>query len=137
MSGVSMFRKITSLTLLCALLISLFGCATVLKTKQTSLPVDSQPQGAEVFLVTDNYARRVGITPTVIMLDNRRTSEVSFRKYGYQERRYTAKPHINDGWMTASFLCLSVPALVDLLTQSAMSFKETEIRVTLEPILPE
>jgi len=131
-----MLRKITFSILVVILMLSLSGCATILKDKETRMPINSDPQGADVFLGRGRHAIRAGRTPTVLTLDNKRSSWITLRKEGYEEGVYAAKPHINNGWMIASFLCAIGPAIVDLATMSAQSFKEKEITVTLYPLLP-
>jgi hypothetical protein len=131
-----MFRKIASLLLVTVFVVSMSGCATILKDKETKMPVNSEPQGADVFLGRGRRAIRLGRTPTVVTLDNKRSAWITFRKEGYEEGAYAAKPRIDNGWMIASFLCVIGPAIVDLITQSAMSFNEKEIKITLDPILP-
>ncbi len=136
-----MFRKITSLVLISVLLISLSGCATILKEKETQIKVDSEPQGAEVYLTKlmrrGKYQEvRLGRTPTIITLDNRRDVALNFKKSGYEESNYTVKSDLAGGWMLTSFVCLIMPAFIDLVTKNARSFRENEIKVTLDPVLP-
>ena len=131
-----MFRKVTYSILVAVFVISMSGCATILKDKETKMPINSDPQGADVFLGRGRRAIRAGRTPTVLTLDNKRSSWITFRKDGYEEGVYAAKPHIDNGWMIASFLCVIGPAIVDLATMSAQSFKEKEITVTLYPLPP-
>lgn len=130
-----MFRKIVSFLEIVILLITLSGCATILKDKETKMPVDSEPQGADVFLGKGRNQIRVGRTPAVVTLDNKDIAFLTFRKDGYEETIYVAKPHINHKWMVASFLCLIGPAFIDFVTHNTYSFKESEIKVAIDPIL--
>ena len=131
-----MFRKITSSFLVLVLLITLSGCATILKDKETQIAVHSNPEGAEVFLGEGRHQMRVGRTPAVLTLENKDDAFLTFRKDGYEETTYVDKSEIAHGWMLASFICLVVPAIMDLASKNARDLREKEIKVTLDPVLP-
>lgn len=128
-------RKAINLIVLSILILNTTGCATILKKKETKMKVDSEPQGADVFLGRGKREMRMGRTPTVVNLDNKHRAYLTFRKDGYEESRYIAKPHIDHRWMLASFLCAIGPAFIDLVSRNTYSFKESEIKVTLDPVI--
>ena len=70
-----MFRLLTTITAL--LLLS--GCATVIKGTTQTMPINSDPDGADV--VVNNLV--VGITPTEIELQRKRDHQITLRKEGY------------------------------------------------------
>jgi len=133
-------KKIINFVALFIFIISMTGCATILKPKETQMKVTSEPEGADVYQTVGRVFRRdttmrAGRTPTIITLDNKHPAQLAFKKEGYEESVYITKPHINNGWMLASFLCGIMPAFIDLVSKNALSFKESEIRVTLDPVL--
>ncbi len=128
-------QKVVNLIVLCIFIINMTGCATILKDKETKMPVNSEPQGADVFLGSGKNQVRVGRTPTIVKLYNKEPAYLTFRKDGYEDSVYEAKPWINNGWMFASFTCLIVPALVDFISHNTYSFKEKEIKIILDPVI--
>ena len=136
-------RKVINLFVLSVFIINMTGCATILKPKETQIKVDSEPEGAEIYLVKhrafgfakDNQMR-LGRTPTTLTLINKRSAELNFKKDGYEESNYLVRSELDHGWMLTSFVCLIFPAFIDLVTKNARSFKEKEIKVTLDPVLP-
>ena len=70
-----MFRLLTTMTAL--LLLS--GCATVIKGTTQTMPINSDPDGADV--VVNNLV--VGITPTEVELQRKRDHQITIRKEGY------------------------------------------------------
>lgn len=136
-------RKVINLVVLFILIINITGCATILKDKETKIKVNSEPQGAEVYIVKRRgfgFARdnqvRLGRTPTTLTLNNRRSADLNFKKDGYEESNYTVKSELDGAWMTASFVCAIFPAFIDLVSRNARSFKEKEIKVILDSVLP-
>ena len=71
-----MFKLLTTMTAL--LLLS--GCATVIKGTTQTMPINSDPDGADV--VINNVV--VGLTPTEIELQRKRDHQITIRKEGYQ-----------------------------------------------------
>ncbi|MCX5698767.1 MAG: hypothetical protein NTX01_03630 [Candidatus Omnitrophica bacterium] len=134
-------RKIINLAVLFIFVINMTGCATILKPKETQMKVTSEPEGAEIYQTIGrrfNRGRevRVGRTPATITLDNKREANLTFRKDGYEEITYRAKPHKHPGWLFASFACAIIPVFIDWVTHNSYYFKEREIKVTLDPVLP-
>ena len=128
-------RKVIYSVVLFIFIINMSGCATILKDKETQMPVNSEPQGADVFHKMGKNQMRVGRTPAVVKLDNKEPAYFTFRKEGYEDSVYIAKPWINNGWMLASLLCAMVPALIDFISHNTYSFKEKEIKITLDPVI--
>jgi len=132
-----MINKIANLVVLCIFFIHMSGCAAILKPRDTQMKVDSEPQGAEIYLaVQEEKIVRVGRTPAVIPLDNKHNAELTFKKAGYEDGWYMARSKVDHSWMLLSFVCVILPAFIDLASRSARSFKEKEIKVILDPILP-
>lgn len=134
-------KKIINSVVLFMFIINMTGCATILKEKETQMKVTSEPEGADIYQTVGRMFRRdkvvrVGRTPTTITLDNKNDAELIFKKDGYEDSNYTAKSEIANGWMFASFVCLIVPAIIDLASKNARNFREKEIKVTLDSVLP-
>ncbi len=103
-------KKIINSVVLFIFIINMTGCATILKPKETQMKVTSEPEGAEIYqTVGRRFGRgkevRVGRTPTTITLDNKREANLTFRKDGYEEITYRAKPYKHPGWLLVSFAC--------------------------------
>ena len=135
-----MFRKITSLILAVVFIISLSGCATILKEKETQVKIDSEPQGAEIYktvggMFGNKRDKRIGRTPITLPLLNRNSIGLTFKKDGYEESNYTIKTELQGSWMVASFFCFIFPAFIDLVSGNANTLKDKEIKVVLEPVL--
>ena len=129
-------KKIINSVVLLVFILNITGCATILKEKETQVKVDSEPQGAEVYLTTHRRETRLGRTPTTLTLDNRRSADLTFKKDGYEDSSHTIKSDLAGGWMLASFICGIMPAFIDLVSKNGKEFKETEVKVTLDPVLP-
>jgi len=135
-------RRLLNVFMLLAFVVNTSGCATILKSKETRMKVTSEPEGAEVYQSFEPWMWRkggevrVGRTPTEVTLSNKHEAELIFRKDGYEETMYRATPHVHHGWMLASFVCAVMPAFIDLVSRNAYSFKEKEIKVTLDSADP-
>ena len=111
------------------------------KEKETQVKLDSEPQGAEVYMNQHRiFSRaklvRVGRTPTTFSVDNKHDAEFVFKKDGYEEATFTDKSEIANGWMFASFVCLIMPAIIDLASKNAKNLETSDIKVKLDPVLP-
>ncbi len=123
-------KKLIKSVALFVFIISLTGCATILKQKSVDVAVNTDPEGANVFI----NGNRVGRTPVTLNLSHKRPVVLVFRKDGYEEMSHRIDNHIVGGWMVASVLCDVIPAGIDLATQSAWSLNETKVMVKLDPI---
>lgn len=134
-------RKVVNLVVLLIFAIHMTGCATILKPKETQMKITSEPEGADIYSIQKKRFRRdreirLGRTPTTLTLKNRNTTEFVFKKDGYENSNYTAESVLDNDWMLASFACAVFPAFIDFVSRNARSFKEQEIKVTLDPVLP-
>ncbi len=108
------------------------GCATILKNKYAKVKIDSEPQGADVFVGKGRRAVRMASTPATLKLSNKRPAYLTFKKEGYEDTTYIINNRISHGWMVLSFFCGVGPAFVDGITRNACSLSETNIKVKLD-----
>ena len=125
-------KKIINIVILVIFIINITGCATILKQKSVDVAVNTEPEGANVFL----NGNRVGKTPITLNLPHKHSVVLVFRKDGYEEMSHRIDKHLVGGWLVVSFLCDVLPAGIDLATQSAWSLDETNVMVKLDPVLP-
>ncbi|TRZ93695.1 PEGA domain-containing protein [bacterium] len=125
--------------LIAVFLVTLFlsGCATILKNKYAEVKIDSEPQGADVFIGKGRRAMRMGRTPVALQLYNKKPAYLTFKKEGYEDTTYIIRNRISHGWMLFSFLCAIGPAFIDGVSRNAYSLRETEVKVKLDPIAPQ
>ena len=123
-------KKLINAAILFVFIIQMTGCATILKQKSVDVAVNTEPEGANVFLDGNS----VGKTPLTLNLPHKRSVVLVFRKDGYEEMSHRIDKHLVGGWLVVSFLCDVIPAGIDLATQSAWSLNETKVMVKLDPV---
>jgi hypothetical protein len=76
--------KIIKLAAVLAALVTISGCASIAGSNTRAVKVDSQPQGAAIFVDNQQY----GVTPAVITLPNYiyGGKSVTLRKRGYEDQ---------------------------------------------------
>lgn len=94
-----------------ALSLTLSGCATIFKGSEQRVPINSNPQGAEIIIDGVSY----GTTPQLIRLEVQRSYDVTLRQNG-QERTVTLRNRIGTTWVVLDVIGLLIPLLVDAST---------------------
>lgn len=89
----------------------LTGCATVFKGGEQSVPINSNPQGAEIIIDGISY----GTTPQIVRLEVQRSYDVTLRQ-GDQERTMTLRNRVGTTWVVLDVIGLLIPLLVDAST---------------------
>jgi hypothetical protein len=89
----------------------LTGCATVFKGGEQSVPINSNPQGAEIIIDGISY----GTTPQIVRLEVQRSYDVTLRQ-GDQERTVTLRNRVGTTWVVLDVIGLLIPLLVDAST---------------------
>ena len=90
---------------------ALSGCATIFKGGEQRIPVNSNPQGAEIIIDGVSY----GTTPQVIRLEVQRSYDIVLRQ-GEMERTVTLRNSIGTTWVVLDVVGLLIPLLVDAST---------------------
>ena len=76
--------KMTKLALLCALILSISGCASIAGDNTRAVRVESKPAGAAIYVDNQQY----GVTPAVVNLPTYiyGGKSITLKKPGYQEQ---------------------------------------------------
>ncbi len=123
-------KKIINFIVLLIFIINITGCATILKQKSVDVAVNTDPEGANVFI----DGGRVGRTPVTLNLSHKHPVVLVFKKTGYEEMSHRIDNHMVVGWILASFACDVYPVFIDLASGAAYSLNETKVNVKLDPI---
>ncbi len=105
----------------------LSGCATMFKGSVQTIPVMSQPAGAEVIVDGVSY----GNTPLQLRLKTNKTYVVTVRNDG-KERTFTITNQIGTMWVVLDVLAGLVPVVVDAATGTWYELSPEQINVVLE-----
>jgi hypothetical protein len=105
------------------------GCATIFSAGPDQVPINTNPQGATVFV--DNVP--VGQTPLLVSLDRtRNTGVLRIELPGFAPVIITRSKSIN-GWFWAN-LCVGIVGIViDLATGNVQGFDDAPIAIGLTP----
>jgi len=128
------FSKFVPLCLACLLAGS---CASIVKGSYSSVALNSQPQGAQVYV----NGHLMGETPVRLKLKSRHTYAIEFRKEGYPTKTVTVKNHLAAGWIVLDALFGLVPlvldaVIVDVTTGSWYQLNQKNIDIVLEKEQP-
>jgi len=126
--------RLGALALLAAAVISSSssGCATLFSAGPDQVPINTNPQGATVFV--DNVP--VGTTPLLVALDRTRNSGIlRIELPGYAPVMIMRSRSIN-GWFWVNLCVGIVGIVVDLATGNYQGFDDTPIAIGLTPAYP-
>ncbi|MGE0871031.1 MAG: PEGA domain-containing protein [Kofleriaceae bacterium] len=118
-------KSTAALVAIAAATISTTGCATVLKSKQTSFQVKSTTPGAEVLV----NGEPVGVTPANIELSTKRDHEIVVRR-GSEQQTCRVSSSASVGWIVLDVLT-AAGWIVDLATDNWNNLDKTECNVAI------
>ncbi len=121
-------KKVVSITLVISLFLLISSCATVFKGNSNKLDLNSDPQGAKVY-VNGNY---MGDTPIRLKLESKQTYSIEFRKEGYQTKTVNITNHVGVGWVVLDVLCGLIPVIVDAATGSWYELDQKYVNAILD-----
>jgi hypothetical protein len=121
-------KKVVSITLVISLFLLISSCATVFKGTSNKLDLNSDPQGAKVY-VNGNY---MGDTPIRLKLESKQTYSIEFRKEGYQTKTVNITNHVGVGWVVLDVLCGLIPVIVDAATGSWYELDQKYVNAILD-----
>ncbi len=107
---------------------SLAGCATLFKSKNAVVKLDSDPQGAVVYI----NGNRMGRTPLPLKMSHKDPLTITFKKEGYEDKTYIINTKTAAGWVILDCLGGFIPVVIDAVTGNWTSLEETEVKVLLE-----
>lgn len=119
-------KKIFVLILCLSFILS--GCATIFKQKERTVPFDSDPQGAEIYI----NGNRMGKTPMPIRLSNLKPVTITFKKQGFEDKTYIINTEVGAGWLILDLFGLLIPILIDAATSNWYNLDVTEVKVLLD-----
>jgi hypothetical protein len=121
-------KKTMALTIvLCFLITTIFGCATIFRGNNSKVRFNSDPVGAQVF-VNGNY---FGRTPLKLRLKSNQSYTIEFQKEGFQAVIRHINSEVGAGWVILDVLVGLVPVVVDALTGSWYHLDQKNINVIL------
>ena len=107
------------------------GCATLFNRSSKTIPLSSNPAGAEVWI---NGSLR-GITPLSLDLDNHKSHTVVFRREGYRDVICQLDSKVGAGWVILDILWGGLIAVViDASTGQWRSLRQGSCNVMLPPL---
>jgi len=110
------------------LLMTTPGCATLFAAGPDTIPVQTNPPGAWVYV----NSMPVGQTPTTVSLDRGRPGQIQIYLPGYQPVMMIRSKTLN-GWFIVSVLFFLVPIVIDLATGNWQRFDDGPIYLNLMP----
>ncbi len=111
-----------------ALIFSLMGCATIFKQKERTVPFDSDPQGADIYI----NGNRMGKTPMPLKLSNLKPVTVTFKKDGYEDKTYIINTETGTGWVILDIFGAFIPVIIDAVTNNWSNLDASEVKVLLD-----
>lgn len=109
------------------------GCATLFKGNSSKLDVNSDPQGAQVY-VNGNL---MGETPVNIKLESKRTYSIEFKKEGFRTKTVNIQNHVGAGWIILDVITGLIPVIVDAATGSWYDLDQDHVNAILEKQQPQ
>lgn len=123
-----MFKKIVSAVVCFALIIVIYGCATIVHGTQTKILISSEPAGATATIGNKNV-----VTPATVILKNSESYQVIFKKDGYEDAYYNIDREMS-GWVWGNLLLGGIIGLiVDNCSGGAYKLVPLEVKVILAP----
>ena len=98
--------------LLPLLFVPVAGCATLFASKSTVVPMNSDPNGAEVYI--DGVRR--GTTPTSLDLNHKQDYTVVFKREGHRDATCQIDRSVGAGWVVLDILGGLLPVIIDAAT---------------------
>jgi hypothetical protein len=111
-------------------MLALTGCAAVLGRSEKNFDLQSNPQGAEVYL----NGNRLGITPVKARLDNHQTHTFVYKKEGFKDASCTLSKGTGGGWVVLDIVSGLIPIVIDAATNSWSQTKGSTCSGSLEPV---
>ena len=123
--------KMPKILVVCVCLVvtlSLVGCATLFKNKTAVVNINSDPDGADVYV----NGNRMGKTPLPLNLSHKKPLTITFKKDGYEDKTYIVNTNVRAGWVILDCLGGFIPVIIDAITGNWTSLEEENVKVLLE-----
>ncbi len=104
------------------------GCATILKGSNETVDINSDPNGAKVYV----NGQMLGKTPLQVKLSAKNTHYIEFVKEGYEKKTYILSSSVGGEWIILDILLGVLPLIIDAATGSWYNFDNNYSGVYLE-----
>ena len=121
-------KKVISLSILIVFVFMLSNCATIFKGEYRNVRINSDPDGAKVYINGDYF----GETPLKLELRPNQSYTVEFRREGYKTEVRQIQNRIGWGWVVLDVITGVVPVLIDALTGAWYDFDQKYVNAILE-----
>jgi len=121
-------RKFTSIILVIFLFLLTSSCATLFKGNSSKLDINSNPQGAQVY-VNGGY---MGDTPVRLKLVSKHTYSIEFRKEGYKTKTVNITNKVGVGWVILDVLGGLIPVIIDAATGAWYELDQKNVNAILD-----
>ena len=121
-------KKVISLSILIVFVFMLSNCATIFKGEYRNVRINSEPDGAKVYINGDYH----GETPLRLELRPNQSYTVEFRRDGYKTEVRQIQNKIGWGWVVLDVITGVVPVLIDALTGAWYDFDQRYVNAILE-----
>ena len=119
--------RLSSLVSIGAAAVTLSSCATIFAKHTVSIPIGSDPTGADVYV----DGSRVGTSPTTVEVVNRKPHVITVRKAGHKEATCRIETGTGVGWIVLDVLGGLIPVIIDAATGEWNSLKTKTCNVNL------
>ena len=120
--------KVGVTALVCISIMGLMSCATLFANKTPEVRMQSDPDGATVYVNGNN----MGKTPVNLQLAADKPYTTEFRRDGYQTKVYHLNNHVRGVWIVLDILGGFWPIVIDLATGSWYEFDSTDVKANLD-----
>lgn len=105
------------------------GCATIVAGGPDTIPVNTNPPGAYVYV----NGQVVGQTPMIVTLDRKRSvGDIRIYYPGFQPVQITRYKELN-GWVFGNIFLMIWPVVIDFVTGDWQRYDDTPIAIGLTP----
>ena len=111
--------------------IASLGCGTIFGSTSQTLPVVTDPPGAEV---VDMPSGASFVSPTELVLSKRETHRLIISKDGYQTVEFALRREVRFLWWALGAFTLGLGIAVDGISGALVDIKPAEIYVVMEPV---
>ncbi len=110
------------------LLVLFQSCATIMKGTNSNVNIDSDPQGASVYIDGNNS----GKTPMKMKLESKRSHNIEFKKEGYENKTINLTNNVSGGYVVLDILFGLLPVIIDASTGAWYDLDPINAKVILE-----
>lgn len=109
--------------------LALSSCATIIHGSKQSININSEPIGAEIYIVNKNGdEKNIGLTPLEAKIP-RKTKFIKFKKESYETYTFNSRENADVNWLywldvSACFYGNIFPVIIDISTGSYINLQK-------------